>query len=244
MYGYRARIGYTSPPIVTEVFPYEFYKMAPEGVTLVLTTLMVARHTVDSGEAEESWKHTLRAAREMARTGVDIIVLGGGPVVYGGGGKGVEQTIKALQDELGVPVTNSSTAYKQADLALGAKLVGSIAYASPPGSSDHLPSPGSPEFTGARTVASKYASAAFIDVGRIDSELPLQMARELKQEHPEIDTIHLGSPHWACGAIIEPLEQELGVNIVQGSQAILWWALRSIGIDDRVQGYGRLLREH
>ena len=91
MYGYRARIGYTSPPIVTEVFPYEFYKIAPAGVTLVLTTLMVARHTIDSGEAEESWNHTLRASREMARAGVDIIVLGGGPVVYGGGGAGADQ---------------------------------------------------------------------------------------------------------------------------------------------------------
>ena len=69
MYGYRARIGYTSPPIVTEVFPYEFYKMAPPGITLALTTLMVARHTPESGEAEESWRHALRAAREMARAG-------------------------------------------------------------------------------------------------------------------------------------------------------------------------------
>ena len=39
MYGCRARIGYTSPPRITEVFPYEFYKMAPPGVTLMLTTL-------------------------------------------------------------------------------------------------------------------------------------------------------------------------------------------------------------
>ena len=34
MYGYRARIGYTSPPLTTEVFPYEFYQIVPEGVTL------------------------------------------------------------------------------------------------------------------------------------------------------------------------------------------------------------------
>ena len=27
IYGYRARIGYTSPPAATEVFPFEFYKM-------------------------------------------------------------------------------------------------------------------------------------------------------------------------------------------------------------------------
>jgi hypothetical protein len=37
-YGHRARIGYTSPPLTTEVFPYEFYRMAPAGVTLVITT--------------------------------------------------------------------------------------------------------------------------------------------------------------------------------------------------------------
>ena len=28
-YGYRARIGYTSPPLTSEIFPYEFYKLAP-----------------------------------------------------------------------------------------------------------------------------------------------------------------------------------------------------------------------
>lgn len=42
MYGYRARIGYTSPPAATEVFPYEFYKMVPDGVTLVVNTLPLA----------------------------------------------------------------------------------------------------------------------------------------------------------------------------------------------------------
>ena len=33
MYGRRARIGYTSPPLTTEIFPYEFYKIVPDGVT-------------------------------------------------------------------------------------------------------------------------------------------------------------------------------------------------------------------
>jgi len=34
--------------LVTEVFPYEFCKKAPAGVTLTLTTLMVARHKGNS----------------------------------------------------------------------------------------------------------------------------------------------------------------------------------------------------
>ena len=41
MYGHRARIGYCSPPYVTETFCYEFYKMVPEGVTLLIKTLEV-----------------------------------------------------------------------------------------------------------------------------------------------------------------------------------------------------------
>ncbi len=244
MYGHRARIGYTSPPIVTEVFPYEFYKMAPPGVTLALTTLMVARHSKDSGEAEESWNHAVRAAREMARAKADIIVFGGGPVVYSGGARRAHDTMAALQEELGIPVTNSTTAYHQADAVLGARLVGSVTYASNPGSADHLPNERFTDPDKTTMVAQKFAGVPFVEVGTIPSEVPLQLARELKREHPEIDTIHLGSPHWGAGAVIEPLERELGVNIVQGSQAILWWALRSLGIEDRIEGYGKLLREH
>src|SRR5262249_20266873 len=41
IYGHRARIGYPCPPLSAEVFPYEFYKLVPAGVTLVITTLTV-----------------------------------------------------------------------------------------------------------------------------------------------------------------------------------------------------------
>jgi len=41
IYGSRARIGYTSPPLTTEVFPYEFYQIVPKGVTLVVTSLAI-----------------------------------------------------------------------------------------------------------------------------------------------------------------------------------------------------------
>jgi len=244
IYGHRARIGYTSPPLVTETFPYEFYKMAPPGVTVVLTTLMVNVHTPESGEAEESWNHAVRGAKAMAKTGVDIIVLGGGPVVYAGGKEAAEKAIDDLRAQVGsIPVTNSTTCYRAADVALGAKIVGSVTYTSPPGANDHLGGIGDMA-EGTRTAGHKYANVPFIDVGKTPSEIPLQLARELKQEHPDIDTIHLGSPHWACAAIIETIEQELGVNVVQGTQAILWHALRTLGIEDKVQGYGKLLREH
>jgi hypothetical protein len=42
-----ARIGYTSPPLLTEVFAYDFYRLAPAGVTLVLTTLAILDRNKD-----------------------------------------------------------------------------------------------------------------------------------------------------------------------------------------------------
>jgi maleate isomerase len=43
---------------------------------------------------------------------------------------------------------------------------------------------------------------------------------------------------------IEPLERELKVNVMTSLQAIAWEAMRTAGIEDRVEGYGKLLREH
>src|SRR5581483_7913922 len=145
---------------------------------------------------EESWNHSLRAAHEMARAGVNIIVLGGSPVVYSGGIQRADDTRKALSDELGVPVTDSAAAYREAARVLGTRVAGNVGYSSPPGAKDHLGSPVR-DADGIVTAGSKYGSVPFIDVGRVPTEVPLQMARELKQEHPEIDTIRLGSPHWA-----------------------------------------------
>ena len=73
-YGYRARIGYTSPPLTSEIFPFEFYKLVPDGVTLLLTSLDVWEHT--GGELHDSYQRTLRAAEAMGKAGADLIVLG------------------------------------------------------------------------------------------------------------------------------------------------------------------------
>src|SRR5258708_3084381 len=73
IYGHRARIGYTSPPLTTEIFPYEFYKIVPTGVTLVITTLAIVVRS--KGEVDQSYDISMKAAREMAAAGVDLVVL-------------------------------------------------------------------------------------------------------------------------------------------------------------------------
>src|SRR5437867_9314948 len=89
MYGHRARIGYTSPPLTTEVFPYEFYLIVPAGVTLVITTLAIVVRSKD--ELDRSYDISMQAAREMAAAKCDIIVLGGVPINLSRGAANIEQ---------------------------------------------------------------------------------------------------------------------------------------------------------
>src|ERR1700750_3095345 len=119
MYGYRARIGYTSPPLTTEVFPYEFYKIVPEGVTLVVTSLAIVVRSKD--EVDQSYDISMRAAREMAAGGCAIVVLGGVPINLSRGSKNAEQMLLVLEAELGIKVSSSTAAQTRAARALGCK---------------------------------------------------------------------------------------------------------------------------
>src|SRR2546430_15521140 len=116
IYGHRARIGYTSPPLTTEIFPYEFYKIVPEGVTLVITTLAIVERS--KSEVEQSYDISMKAAREMAAAGVDIVVLGGVPINLSRGYDNAEQMIIDLEAELKVKVSTSAAAQARAAKAL------------------------------------------------------------------------------------------------------------------------------
>jgi maleate isomerase len=81
------------------------------------------------------------------------------------------------------------------------------------------------------------------DLGRVPGELALTLSRKIKQAHPEADTIHPSCAHWATAHAIDQIEQELGVAVMTSQQAILWKALRTAGITEKIPGYGRLLRD-
>lgn len=237
MYGYRARIGYTSPPYLTEAFPYEFYKVVPEGVTLVLTTLAVKQ--MAESDVARSVEMTLEAAREMGRANVDIVVFGGVPVNLSLGYDGLEETVRKTEKEIGVPVTSSLTAQVNALRAVGAaKLVLVHPFSDPEGFHAEYVA-----HYGFQLLGLKGAGKTVADLGTTSEDEVKRMAEALFREHPDADTVYLPAP-WGSIGIVEPLERDLGVNVITATQAIIWEALRRCGVTDRINGYGRLLREY
>jgi maleate isomerase len=238
MYGHRARIGYTSPPLTAEVVPFEFYKIVPEGVTLVLTTLAVTRLSHD--EIDRSYDMSVEAARAMAKAGVDIVVLGGAPINLSRGDGEAESLIRTLEAELGIPVSTSASAQEKAARTLGCR---NVVVAHPYGPGESARQCGYAERLGCKVLGSAGWGSTLAEFGHIPRDAALQMGRALMREHSEADSIFFPSPHWPTIEAIAPLEREFGVTVMTALQAAVWDALRRVGISDRIDGCGRLLRE-
>lgn len=237
MYGHRARIGYTSPPLTTEVFPYEFYKIVPEGVSLVITSLAIVVRS--KTEVDQSYDISMRAAREMAAAGCDLVMLGGVPINLSRGFQNAQEMIDDLEKQLGVKVSTSQRAQTRAAKALGArKMVMAHPYAK--GDTDRIA--GYPHYD-CEIIGAKAWGSPFNQIGRIPRDAALRMGRDLMRAHPDADTIIMPSPHWPTLEAIEPLEREFGVNVMTALQVIVWDALRRVGVNDKIEGCGRLFRE-
>jgi maleate isomerase len=86
-------------------------------------------------------------------------------------------------------------------------------------------------------------NATFIELGKVDEERILELGRQVVRDNPGSDTLYIPCPHFATAGVIEPIEKEFGIAVVTALQAIVWRALRKCGVDDRIEGFGRLFRD-
>ena len=239
MYGHRARIGYTSPPATTEVFPYEFYKIVPDGVTLVINTLPLVNRTGD--EVDRAYDVSLNVAHAMARAGVNLFCFGGLPINASRGFANAEEMAKATEKEIGIPVITSLSAQQDAFAAVGAGKTATIQ----PYDDTHIPRFESyVRELGGTPTGCVSVNATFIELGKVDEEQILSLGRTVLRDHPASDTLYIPCPHFATAGVIDPLEKEFGVTVITALQAIVWRALRKCGVNDRIDGFGRLFREY
>jgi maleate isomerase len=237
-YGSRARIGYTCPPLMAEIFPYEFYKLVPPGVTLVITTLSVTEPSAH--EVDQAYETSLRAARELAAAGVDLVFLGGVPVNLARGRQNAAEMLRTLAAELGVRVSSSTAAQEKAAKTLACR---NVVVAHPYAAREDRRLIADAERYGCKVLGAMGWGKVIAEFGLIPVSAAREMGRALMRAHPRADAIFFPSPHWPVIEAIEPLEREFGVTVMAASQTCVWDALRLSGVHDRIEGYGRLLRE-
>ncbi|MFH1123407.1 MAG: hypothetical protein V1758_07060 [Pseudomonadota bacterium] len=237
MYGWRGKIGFISP-IVAETSIRAFYEMLPEGVAIVLTCLSI--QDFDKDEFKSSKAMIDRAAEDLARAKVDCLIVGGAPLVWALDGYGSDKAIvDRIEEKWHIPTTTAQTAQVEALKAMG---VGKIVLCAPPAAHLQLKKKEFIEKSGLQVLATKGLNLTNnVDVAKQPPFVAYQLAREAYLEAPEADGILLACSQWRNIEYIQKLEADLGVTVVASNQAMIWWGLKSLGIRDRITGYGRLL---
>ena len=238
-YGYRAKIGIIVPGVNTNLEP-ECYMIAPKGVSFHTTRLLLlGQATQESYDNMES--DTERAARELETAELDVIAWActSGSVLLPP--QRIEKKIEAIA---GCPAFCTITAVTAALRALGANR---IALGTPYVSFINETEIGFIEKEGFEVVSMYGLELGLTQqerrgIGRVPPESMHRFCRHIDVE--DADVIFISCTNIAGAQEIEQIERERGKPVITSNTATLWYALRSVGITDKFEGYGRLFSDH
>ena len=238
--GWRARIGYTVAAVTTEVYPIDWYRVVPDGVSLMMITLPLCTRSKE--DVEKCYAISIESAHTMAKAGADLVVLGGLPINISRGDGTVESLMAELTREVGVPVSSSAAAQVAAFKALGSRKVATVHPFLPDQNPRHERT--IRDFFGLEPVGVYAGGSNLVELGKLTPRAALDWGRAAIKAFPDADTVYFGCPHWTVIDAIQPLEDEFGVSVMTSLQAIAWHSLRLTGVDDRISGFGSLLSDH
>ncbi len=235
---WRARIGKVSPSR-GDNYVYEFYEMLPKNILLTQMATTVKSLTKDDfARAYDAYEE---AALTLVKEGVQTLIIGGGPVFVSQGAGSEEALCARIGKSTGLKVTTEISAAAAACRALGIKRLALI-------------SPYLPPLNG--LLAGYFIEKGFqvplirglgieknIEIGALPEEAAYDLVMKSFREGEEIDGFFLTCSRWRTAGSIERIEKETGKPVVTSVQATLWSALRTLNIQDKIDGYGKLLRQ-
>jgi maleate isomerase len=237
-YGWRARIGMLQPTMVSDTNPVEFYLMAPAGVQLVLTSLGLP----DGQHSDEDYLRAIAGIetplRRLLGRKVDAIVQAGVPPIVMKGW-GFEDELRGRVAQLtDVPFASDVGCSIAAMQALGMNRIGLLA-------SEHYHR-GFAEYVrhaGIDTIAFRDTPPEGQEPSALPLSVPYRSAVALHRSAADIDGIWIPIASRPSVGAIEAIERDTGIPVVTSAQAMMWQALRMVGVaTSDVVGFGRLFQ--
>jgi len=230
-------------PAMNTIAEPELYSLLPEGVT-AHTARMFAPVDISSEETfvrmcEVGCSNGEKAAEELATARVDALCFAFTAGSFFKGAGWDEELAQRMQRAGGAPCIVTSTAAVQAMKAMGLKRIAV-------GSPYEVASPRLKRFMEQKgMVVTKIEGLVLptaVHVGRQPVDQFEYIAR--KVDNIDAEGIFVSCTNFATLARIDAFEKELGKPVITSNQATFWATLRRMGIEDRINGFGNLFREH
>jgi maleate isomerase len=236
MFGYRARIGYISPSVI-ELNAYDFYRIVPKGVGLIAVACMVG------GWKEDAYKQALAqveaCAKELSRRFCDFIIHGGAPLVLAQG-KGFEANLlEKLQTITGVPCTTSIVAAMDAFKDLSASRL-AVVDPYPQDLNDKMVSylkDWGFEVASLVSLGTTFTESSVASIADI-----YRAAKKAVKEAKNAAAVFIPCANFPVVDVIEDIETDLGLPVISNITSQLYVAFKAIGMREKINGYGKLLR--
>jgi maleate isomerase len=237
MIGWRARLGFLVPPGNPTV-ESEMIALAPDGVSLHFHR-MVARGTPGSltGQDERNRQmieHLDDSVEMLALVKPDIIVIAHTATSYHLGREREARLLAHLGEVAGAPVVSAFAAVVAALERLGVRRVA-------------LGAPYSAELTAHGRAHLEAHGLAVVNADNLKGvaniydeteERAYRLARSV--DRPDAEAVFLSGTGMPTIGVLDMLEADLGKPVISSNLAMMWLALRRLGVRQAISGYGRL----
>ena len=238
MYGARGRIGLITLASDTSVLP-EYTRAMPEGVAVYAAPIVLPRGEVTPAAlaemlAEDQLEH---AAELLVWADVDVIVFActTGSLVHGVGWD--RELVGRIERASDRTATTTTTAVLDALRVVGAS---SLAVATPYIEELNAIESRFLEASGFRVAGiAGLGCATDAEIGRLEPADAVSLVERV--DRSDADAIFISCTNFHCLPAVESLERAHGKPVVTSNLAGAWAALRRIGVEDTVPGYGQLL---
>ena len=246
--GYRAKIGVLVPYTNTIAQP-EYEAFRPAGVTNHVARMEQPASTRTANDMD-AYRQNLERGTGFVKRALDqvlpcapqMIVLGHSIDSFRGGLKGSEAMRRDLEEYTkGIPVTLSSNAFLAAFKALGVGLkLAAVTPYWPPGDEQVREFFTDAGYDVCKIIGLKAQSATAI--AAISPSTVISALKDLAVENP--DVIIQPGTNLPTARLSADASLWLGIPVISCNTATYWHALRSLGLRDRLDGYGPLFAEH
>lgn len=247
-YAWRARIGLVKPTYGGKALAF-WYRNAPDGVEVVPS--FIGLHRSEGEDFSAGLGRAAELAIELGRLKCQLITVSYAPAFLALGTSGEGEWAAALQTRLGIHVNTGLIADMTALSTLGARRVAVVSYYGPALNaaiatrlaSHHIEGLLAPTIEGTSQKDDRYI-APLAAVDQLTSRDVYRLSRAaLQRLAGAVDCLYLAGAGWDAAPAIAELERDMRTAVVWSLAAEMWFAYSTLRIDNRVEGFGRLLRE-
>jgi maleate isomerase len=237
----KVKIGALKPLAIIDNAAYEFYRIAPPDVMLVMIPVGLEKFSKE--DVERVFAPLETYVEQLMERGVDIIMQSGVPLPILIGVDGHDRLLDRIAKHSGLPVTSSVLGVVAGAKHLGLRRIALANKWTEP-MNGVLGEFFAREGIAIAGVASQVLSPA--EFQKISSADNMALAYELGKaaftRFPEADGLYIGGGAWLSEPVCQALEREFGKPAISNQSAMIWDNLTRLNHWKPIPGQGRLLQ--